>query len=99
MDLALFYHDQLFENLARWAGQQDPSPLFGELASGMGIDGGAVEQCVRSNRYLEQVQMGIAEGNRLGVTGTPTFFINGNRLVGAQPWSAFEPYLQQAGGE
>ncbi len=37
---------------------------------------------------------GLAEGIRLGVTGTPTFFINGNRLVGAQPFEAFQPFLQ-----
>lgn len=92
-------HDKIFEGLSAWGGQADPVPVLKELAGSVGVDSNAVEQCIRSNQYLEQVQMGINEGNRLGVSGTPTFFINGNRLVGAQPWSAFEPYLQQAGGE
>jgi protein-disulfide isomerase len=92
-------HDKIFEGLSAWGGQQDPVPVLTELASSIGVNGNAVEQCIRNNQYLEHVQMGINEGNRLGVSGTPTFFINGNRLVGAQPWSAFEPYLQQAGGE
>lgn len=92
-------HDKLFENLATWSGQNAPGPIFNDLADSIGLDGNAVEQCMTSNKYLEHVQMGINEGNRLGVSGTPTFFINGNRLVGAQPWSAFETYIQQAGGE
>ncbi len=92
-------HDKLFESLATWSGQNAPGPIFNELADSIGLDGDAIEQCMNSNKYLEHVQMGIAEGNRLGVSGTPTFFINGNRLVGAQPWSAFETYIQQAGGQ
>lgn len=91
-------HDRLFETLATWSGQNTPGPIFNDLVDGMGLDGDAVEACMNSNKYLEQVQMGINEGNRLGVSGTPTFFINGNRLVGAQPWSAFEGYIREATG-
>lgn len=91
-------HDKLFENLATWNGQNNPGPIFNDLADSIGLNGDDIEACMTSNKYLEHVQMGINEGNRLGVSGTPTFFINGNRLVGAQPWSAFEGFIQDAVG-
>ena len=34
-----------------------------------------------SNKYDEQIQQDIALGNSIGVTGTPTLFINGKRLM------------------
>jgi protein-disulfide isomerase len=40
------------------------------------------------------VQQDIAEGTRLGVTGTPTFFVNGRLLVGAQPLAAFVSVIE-----
>jgi protein-disulfide isomerase len=37
----------------------------------------------------------MAEGNSLGVTGTPTFFINGRELVGAQPAPKFNDVINE----
>jgi protein-disulfide isomerase len=38
----------------------------------------------------------LAEGSKLGITGTPTFFINGVPLVGAQPIEAFTTVIDKA---
>ena len=40
------------------------------------------------------VQRDIDEGNRLGITGTPAFFINGRPLQGAQPLEAFTRVIE-----
>jgi len=37
----------------------------------------------------------MADGQKAGVSGTPTFFINGVSLVGAQPYSAFQTAINQ----
>ncbi|MGB0386869.1 MAG: thioredoxin domain-containing protein, partial [Ardenticatenaceae bacterium] len=89
-------HDALFNSLNRWGGQANPAAILKEVANEVGLDGEAIQSCVESERYKEQVDAGLREGLRLGVSGTPTFFVNGTRLVGAQPWSAFEPFLTQA---
>jgi protein-disulfide isomerase len=47
------------------------------------------ERCVNARTYRLAVQPDIAEGTRLGVTGTPTFFINGRVISGAQPLESF----------
>jgi len=78
------FHDALFSgrhNLDRSG--------FGQYASDLGLDAAALEDCLDSGRYAEEVQTDFQDGVDLGVTGTPTFFINGIPLVGAQPLSSF----------
>ncbi|HEX8684164.1 MAG TPA: thioredoxin domain-containing protein [Ardenticatenaceae bacterium] len=89
-------HDALFANMEQWS-QPNPNPAFAEIASGVGLDGAALQECVESGRYTADVQAGIAEGTRLGITGTPTFFINGTRVVGAIPFEEFQQYLTPGG--
>lgn len=91
-------HNSLFENIQTWSVGQ-PAPVFSQMATDLGLDGNAVAECVTSGRYAAEVQAGLAEGSRLLVDGTPTFFINGDRIIGAQPWSAFERYLTAVGGQ
>jgi len=45
---------------------------------------------------LSRVQADTQEGQAAGVRGTPTFFINGRPLVGAQPIEAFKNAIEQA---
>jgi protein-disulfide isomerase len=52
--------------------------------------------CLDSGRFRQAVQTDMNEGLAAGVRGTPTFFINGRRLVGAQPIEAFRDVIQDA---
>ncbi len=83
-------HDRLFANQAQWGGQEAPLPVFLELGDGLNLDQDALQECLNSGRYQETVQQNLAEGLALGVTGTPTFFINGYPLVGARQYEVFE---------
>ena len=46
-------------------------------------------ECLDSQRYAAEVQADARDAVRWGVTGTPTFFLNGIRVVGAQPLAQF----------
>lgn len=46
-----------------------------------------------------EVQTDLETGQKMGVSGTPGFFVNGEFLNGAQPLAAFEPLIQAAKGE
>jgi len=41
------------------------------------------------------VQRDLDEGTRLGITGTPAFFINGRLLTGAQPFEMFARMIDE----
>jgi len=84
------YHDKLM------AGGTDASPeKLKEYAKEIELDAGAFEQCLASGKYRAAVQKDVDEGTRLGVNGTPAFFINGRMLSGAQPTDAFAKVIDE----
>lgn len=89
-------HDQLFAEQANWAGRSDNASIFKRYASELGLDAGAFEDCLASGRWSGAVNADIAEGTSLGVRGTPSFFIDGYPLVGAQPYETFQFAIELA---
>ena len=78
------------------AGGSDASPeKLKEYAKELELDAGAFEQCLASGKYRAAVQKDVDEGTRLGVNGTPAFFINGRMLSGAQPTDAFAKVIDE----
>ncbi len=84
------YSDLLFQN------QQalDVDSLKG-YAQQLGLDTDAFNECLDSGQYASEVQKDLSEGQSYGVTGTPTFFINGRLLRGAKPFSAFQAMIEE----
>ena len=82
------YHDTLFENQNELSADK-----LKEYASGMGYE---IASCLDTEKYANEVDSDTKEGVSFGVSGTPTFFINGKKLVGAQPYSAFESVIEAA---
>lgn len=78
------YHDVLYANAPK-----ADVPDLKAYAKEVGLNLAAFEKCVASGKYREVVQNDVDEGVRLGVNGTPTFFINGRLLAGAQPLESF----------
>ena len=78
------YHDMVYSQ----APKTSPENLK-TYAQEVDLDVPAFEQCLSSGKYEAMVQQDIEEGTRLGVTGTPAFFINGRQLVGAQLLESF----------
>jgi protein-disulfide isomerase len=77
-------HDRLWQN----PGRIQPPDLKSHAAA-LGLDLEAFGQCLDSGRYASLVERDTEEGVRLGVSGTPAFFVNGRLLVGAQPFDNF----------
>ena len=51
--------------------------------------------CLDDNRYFDEVQIDLLDGQLEGVRGTPGFFVNGQFLSGAQPYQLFERLIQK----
>ncbi|GIK55982.1 MAG: thioredoxin domain-containing protein [Chloroflexi bacterium] len=92
-DAYLEMHDALFANQNAWNGRQDAATLFATYAQQLGLDAASFTECLESGRYQRAVEADLNEGIAFGVRGTPTFFINGNIFVGAQPFEAFVQML------
>jgi len=85
------YHDLLFT----------AQPAFSRAdllvyAARLDLPRDAFAACLDSGRFRDAVRADMQEGRSLGVTGTPTFFVNGRRLVGAQPLAAFRQAVEDA---
>jgi len=61
-----------------------------------GASESAIQSCIDNDNPMEEVNADSSEGQELGASGTPTAFINGQKLVGAQPYSSFEPVIESA---
>jgi protein-disulfide isomerase len=74
------YHDVLFGKQTEWSASQRPVNLFIDYSSQAGLDRDRFAECLRSDRYQEEVSQSHELGNTLGVSGTPTLFVNGKRV-------------------
>ena len=91
---------------ARCAGEQNKfweyhNKLFGLQETSIGLTGdvldeAAFDECTTSERHLPTAKKNKEEGQALGITATPTMFINGMRVPGgANPYSLIKPLIEQ----
>jgi protein-disulfide isomerase len=78
------YHDVLFTQAANLAAED-----LKQYAKQVGLDVSKFETCLSSGVHKAAVQRDIDDGQKLGITGTPAFFVNGRMISGAQPLEAF----------
>lgn len=63
-------------------------------ANQLSMDVPSFEQCVDDRRYQKDVEADYQYASNLGIQSTPTFFINGLAIVGAQPYQVFERIIE-----
>jgi protein-disulfide isomerase len=85
------YHDRLFA--AQPAFERDDLVRY---AVEVGVSREAFEGCIDQRRFASAVEADVAQARALGVRSTPTFFINGRPLVGAQPVETFRTVIDEA---
>jgi protein-disulfide isomerase len=66
-----------------------------ETAGGVGMDKDKFKACLDSGKYRPEVQKDFQDGQKAGVTGTPTFFINGIMIVGARGVDSFSEIIDR----
>ena len=84
------YHDALFADSPKLGPEQ-----LKMYAGHVGLDLPSFERCLASGTHAAAVQKSLDEGIRLGVTGTPAFFINGEFGSGAQPVESFARVIER----
>jgi len=84
------YHDYIFAhqadlsvaNLKAWAGA-------------VGLDTARFNSCLDSHKYAAEIKKDAADGQKAGVNGTPSTFINGRMVVGAVPFEQFQSVIEE----
>ena len=84
------YHDALFGDQSKL----EPGDLKA-TAKKLGLDMTKFNACFDKSQYDQAIQKDLEEGHRLNVNGTPTFFIDGREIVGAQPTENFVSIIDQ----
>jgi protein-disulfide isomerase len=73
---------RMFETQPQWGEKQDSqAPLFRTFAQDLGLDLAKYDAAVADEKTIARIRKDVADGRALGVTGTPTFFLNGEKLV------------------
>jgi protein-disulfide isomerase len=84
------YHDALFSQ--QYGLNQS---AYEQYAADLGLDTKAFANCLESDRYLNEVQADASDAARVGITGTPSFVVNGRIMVGALPIADFKAVIDE----
>ncbi len=81
-------HDKLFANQTALS-----PPFYEQAAREIGLDVSRWKSSVESHAASAGIQADMNAGSAVGASGTPTFFINGKRVVGALPFESFKQVI------
>ncbi len=66
-----------------------------KAASELGLDVGKVKDAIKSHKYKKEIDADMELGDDVQASGTPHMFVNGRRLVGAQPFDKFQKIIDE----
>lgn len=83
-------HDWMFANQ-----QSLDKKSLKDAAKNIGVDSNKFNECLDNNKFMAKVQANMEEGQKIGVKSTPTFFVNGQLVSGAQPIEVFSEIIDE----
>lgn len=91
-------HDLLYDNQSQWSESNNSIPFFKQYAKQLGLNAAQFDKDYASGAVNDAINADKAAGNKLNVSGTPTFFLNGKQLSTNQSGSlsAFEKTIKDA---
>lgn len=86
----------MFDSQQEWGGQQTSQrAVFSGFAQQLGLDSAAFEKALDDQALRDRVLAQRTEGSKAGVTGTPTFFINGTKFTGAPTYDGLKAAIEK----
>jgi protein-disulfide isomerase len=90
-------YDTVFENQSLWGEKETPEPtIFEGYAQQLGLDMEKFRQDINSQEVKDRIERDKNTGNKLGIEGTPTFFLNGKRIENPRGYEEFKKILDNA---
>ena len=88
------YHDKLYASAPKLSAED-----LKNYATEVGLNVGLFDRCLATGKYRAIIEKDLSDGAQLGLTGTPTFFINGREISGAQPLETFIAMIDEELGQ
>lgn len=86
-------HHLVFRTQKVWAPLKDPGPFLASLVDSLGLSRTAVLPCLEQGQTRKEIQTDAEGSARAGAQSTPSFYIEGGLMVGAQPIQIFRQVL------
>lgn len=86
-------NDLLYQTQSQWTSASDPTTIFDQFAQQLGLNLNQFKADYASSKVNDLINADEAEGNKLGIQGTPTFFLDGKQIQVANTTSSFEKLI------
>jgi len=86
-------YDLLYANQESWQSLPDPFSVFESFATTLSLDLKKFRSDYKSSDSTKNVQRDKADADKYGVSSTPTFFVNGEKITGAQSVEAWQKII------
>lgn len=91
------FHEALFRAFFQDGRDIGQTEVLLKIGEQVGLDRDALRQVLATDRYKEKILQDQAEATRLGITGVPTYVVDGRYfVVGAQPYEALKQAVEKA---
>jgi protein-disulfide isomerase len=88
------YYEKLYDSQAGTTRLTLDKDNLKQLAVEIGLNSQQFEDCVDSDQHVTTVQNEVQFARSLGVSSTPSFLVNGQPVVGAQPFEVFQQIIE-----
>jgi protein-disulfide isomerase len=85
------FHNKLFAAQQEWSSSQTPQTFFVQYAEDLGLDTEKFKAQMQSSVLRDYIRADANEAKQLGLTGTPTFFLNGQKME----MKSYEEFINQ----
>lgn len=89
-------YNLLYQNQSTWSNSSNAGGTFRSLAESLNLDMGKLDTDVKGEATNAVINADVAEGQNLGVSSTPTFFINGKKIENPTNLEAFNKLIEDA---
>jgi protein-disulfide isomerase len=99
-------HDQIYREQVNWSAlvggpeSRSPEKAMSRYAKQLGLDVDAFDRCLETHQFQPQILANLRQGERLGVTGTPTLIVGARKLpAGAPTYDQLKAFVDSATAE
>lgn len=94
-DAYSLFHSMLFEKQEEWASTDDARNIMISYVDDLELDRNKFNICLGNNKIIEHIEQDVKECSSAGASGTPTYFINGQIVVGLQRYGVFKEIIER----